>query len=1059
MIATQVMVDCVVVETGRSGPIAAYSFDEGSGAIAVDSSGHGNDGLISDAAWTDGRSGNALLFDGATSRVTVPHADKLGISAALTIEAWVQPYSSGGGQGLVVVKERDDGLAYSLYSQGNAGPGAQVAVNESGSDVLAEALAGIPLSAWTHLAMTYDGDFLRLFVDGAQVQSTGAAGLIQMSEEPLLIGGSTVWPADSFHGLIDEVRIYDRALSAEEIQANMETPVEPPATPTATPTPTSTPRPTATATVPPTSTATPTATRTPTATIPPPTATTTPAPTATNTPAPTSTPASIEAQIGKWSPAMNWPLVAVHTSLLPNGELLIWDAWELPSSKARLWNPSTNVFTNVFNPWGLFCAAHSSLADGRLLVTGGHAGGEIGIRQTNIFNPVTRSWETAPDMGVERWYPSSTTLGDGRVVVISGQLVHGVFADIPEVYNPATNSWSFLSNVNTGDMHDPEYPLAFLAPDGRILVVAATPGIARVLDVNAQTWTALPNMPQRFGSAAMYRPGQVLYTGGGNGGRNVPSQTDASVINMNDANPSWRQIAPMAYPRYQHNLVTLADGNVLAVGGSTTLSLTSHSGTLPAEMWNPDTEQWTTMASMRDPRMYHSTALLLPDGRVLAAGGGQLDEGGQAAINYYTAEIYSPPYLFKGPRPTISSAPATAAYGATIPVHSPDAKSITSVAFIGLASNTHTVDMNQRYVEVPFTRSGSTLNVQTPSNANVMPPGYYMLVIKNGEGVPSVATNVRVGSASADGEPPSVSVTSPSNGATVSGTVALTADALDNVGVYGVQFMVNGANVGAFDTTPPYSRTWSSATVPNGQHTITARAIDTSGNETVSAPVTVTVQNETMVPGSLVAAYGFNEGGGSNVADSSGHGNHGTLSGGVGWTSSGRYGSALSFDGQSGIVSVPDSASLDLTTGMTISAWVRPSSLSGWKSIIMKERPGQLAYALFGNTGSNRPSVEVKPAASQWNESVPGTWQLSLNTWTHLAGTYDGSVLRLYVNGTLVSSKSVSGALQTSSNPLQIGGSTVWSDEFFHGRIDEVRIYDRGLTASEITSDMNTPLP
>ena len=160
------------------------------------------------------------------------------------------------------------------------------------------------------------------------------------------------------------------------------------------------------------------------------------------------------------------------------------------------------------------------------------------------------------------------------------------------------------------------------------------------------------------------------------------------------------------------------------------------------------------------------------------------------------------------------------------------------------------------------------------------------------------------------------------------------------------------------------------------------------------------------------------------------------------------------FNGSNAWVTVADAASLDLTTGMTLEAWVYPLTPGGWRSVLMKQRPGQLAYALYGNTDTNRASVEISTGS---NVDVRATATLALNAWSHLAATYDGATLRLFVNGTQVSTRAVTGGIAVSGNPLRIGGNSVWG-EYFNGYIDEVRIYNRALSASQIGNDMNTPI-
>jgi glucose/arabinose dehydrogenase len=202
----------------------------------------------------------------------------------------------------------------------------------------------------------------------------------------------------------------------------------------------------------------------------------------------------------------------------------------------------------------------------------------------------------------------------------------------------------------------------------------------------------------------------------------------------------------------------------------------------------------------------------------------------------------------------------------------------------------------------------------------------------------------------------------------------------------------------------------------------------------------------------LVAAYAFDENAGPTATDASGSGNTGLIAGAT-WTTQGRFGSALVFDGANDWVAINDAASLDLAAGLTLEAWVFPTVSSGWRTVILKEQPGQQVYALYSSTNNNTPAGQVYVNAA--GQRVHGPSALPVNTWTHLATTYNGSVQRLYVNGVEVASRPQTGPVRVSDGPLRIGGNNVWG-EFFQGRIDEVRIYSRVLTASEIQADMNS---
>jgi Concanavalin A-like lectin/glucanases superfamily len=206
-------------------------------------------------------------------------------------------------------------------------------------------------------------------------------------------------------------------------------------------------------------------------------------------------------------------------------------------------------------------------------------------------------------------------------------------------------------------------------------------------------------------------------------------------------------------------------------------------------------------------------------------------------------------------------------------------------------------------------------------------------------------------------------------------------------------------------------------------------------------------------PTGLVAAYSFNEGAGTGVADASGGGNAGSI-GSAAWTTAGKYGNALSFNGSSARVTVPDSPSLRLTNGMTLGAWVFPTAVnSAWRDVIYKGNDDYYLEATSSNAG--RPAGGGIFGGSAG--AAYGTSNLAANAWTHLAATYDGTTLRLYVNGMQDSSNATSGAIATSSGALSFGGDALYG-QYFSGRIDNVRIYNRALTQAQIQTDMATPI-
>jgi hypothetical protein len=286
----------------------------------------------------------------------------------------------------------------------------------------------------------------------------------------------------------------------------------------------------------------------------------------------------------------------------------------------------------------------------------------------------------------------------------------------------------------------PLYPNMLVAPNGKVFNAGPARQSRYLNTAGTGSWSNVAVMnfggSRDYGPAVLYSPGKVAFFGGSD-----PPTATSETIDLNATTPAWKFTSSMHFPRRQHNAVILPDGKVFIVGGSSAGGFdTSSSPVLPTEMWDPATGQFTVMASIAVYRGYHSTALLLADGRVLSAGG---NVGGA------NAQLFSPPYLFAGTRPSIASAPTSAGYGQTVFVGTPDAASITQVTLLREASVTHTNSMSQSFQSLSFTTTSTGLNVTLPANANIAPPGYYMLFILNGSGVPSTASIIQMSATAA----------------------------------------------------------------------------------------------------------------------------------------------------------------------------------------------------------------------------------------------------------------------------------------------------------------------
>jgi hypothetical protein len=463
------------------------------------------------------------------------------------------------------------------------------------------------------------------------------------------------------------------------------------------------------------------------------------------------------AATGFWKPPMAWPYVAVHMHLTPDSKVVYWDRL----GNVGRWDPETGQSSGVVGPgYNLFCSGHAYLPDGTLLITGGHHAPDghpdedgHGVPYATLLHTEQPEWEAGPDMNDGRWYPTNTPLANGDILVLSGSTINPLVKNtLPQVWQTQSGTWRDLTNANDDTPLGVDlYPRMFLAPDGSVFK-AGPDRVSWYLDTSGTgQWSPGPRSHYRlrvYGSAAQYGPGEILIMGGSRYTQmgEVESPTpSAEVIDLNASEPLWRTVAPMQIGRRHHNATVLPDGRVLVTGGTSGPGFSNNqTPVFDAEIWDPETETWSTLASSRVPRLYHSTAMLLPDGSVLSAGGGQ---GGDVTSQENNAEIFMPPYFFKTRRPRVKSAPGEIHYGGVFLVDAQPAAAIDRVVLVRLPSVTHAFDMNQWFVRLAFKPVAGGLEVTAPANGLGAPPGHYMLFVVKGNGVPSVAKIVRLDAA------------------------------------------------------------------------------------------------------------------------------------------------------------------------------------------------------------------------------------------------------------------------------------------------------------------------
>lgn len=439
----------------------------------------------------------------------------------------------------------------------------------------------------------------------------------------------------------------------------------------------------------------------------------------------------------------------------------------------------------------IFCSGHCLLPDGNLFVVGGHVKDVEGLQQACVYDWQKNIWSAKPIPRVGRWYPSALALPDSSVLTISGFTAEHHLDQVPQIWRE--KGWDVklvqsppnaLDDDNAMSSILPMYPRLHLDPFGQVFMAGPNKQ-SLFLDLNTATsnltgqWGPIKKELKReefireFGAAVTYDVGKVLWTGGGNG-RDVIKVTEGGgkqafgaptnsteIIDLMVKEPTWKTSPSMnmKYSRRQHNLTTLPDGTVLVTGGTRGQGFNDLTAGMPvhqAELWNPAEEKWTEMAAESTDRCYHGVALLLPDGSVFSAGGG---EGGEfdappnppvpnpARDNHTNAQIYKPPYFFIADAPRVTGVPKEAKYGHSFDVTVAGNDKIKRISWIRLPSVTHTLNSSQSVYFQVFEEKqekGGKFTVVPPDNRNVATPGHYMLFFVNVQGRPSEAEIIKI---------------------------------------------------------------------------------------------------------------------------------------------------------------------------------------------------------------------------------------------------------------------------------------------------------------------------
>ena len=1032
---------------GAQGLVAAYGFNEGQGTTTADASGNGLAGTLSNAKWVAGKFGNALQFTGASnSRVTVANTPLLQFTTAFTLSAWVNPAASQHSEAMVIGKEIPGNLPYVLYAKGSGiGPDAYVLIN--GNYQLAASANTIPANTWTHLAVTYDGATLSVYVNGTLAASTAVTGNLTTGSGALRIGNNTVFGSEGFIGSIDEVRVYNRAISAAEIQTDMVTPVS--------------------------------------GTAPP----------------PDTTPPTGTVRINGGAVSANLTAVTLALSATDNATgvaqmrfsndgvnfsapvaFATTASWALSSGDGAK-TVSVQFRDGAGNWSNAFTAAiilDTTPPIGTMQINGGAAttnqaavtltlsasDNATGVAQMRFSNDGASFSAPVAFATMANWALSS---GDGT------KSVSVQFRDGAGNWSGAFTTSITLAATPPTDTTPPSGSLQINGGASTTSQPAVTLTLSATDDATGVAQMRFSNDGVNFSAPIAFATTASWVLTSGDGTKTVSVQFRDGAGNWSNAFTASIVLAtgPTANPSLGAH-VLFAQNDTVGTNPATTPAINTqvNGSTLLAismgwlrNLANPVDNFGNTWSKISGPNIYFSPDFYTAIWAAPAAIGGngqtltfakdsypageismaliEVTHGGKVDMIYKLA-----PASNQSPGSITVDGPATliALWGgdafALDNTAVPDNGFTVIDSYLSFGGNFATgvqVSIAAKEVTAPGTY---TVNWTSAPSQNC---ACYLIAVKNAQQTPPTDTTPPTGSVQINGGAATTNQTA------VTLTLAATDDAS---GVAQMRFSNDGVNFGA----PVDFATTASWVVSNGDgsKTVSAQFRDGAGNWSNAVTASIALASGIPAVPGLVAAYSFNEGQGNSAADVSGNGLSGAVSNAA-WVP-GKFGNALQFSGAANsLVTIPSTPLLQFSSAFTLSAWINPSNQTTAESaVIAKEISGDLPYVLYATgSGGLGPNAFTLIGGVYTNAAAS---PIPVGTWTHVAATYNGSALSVYVNGVLAGTTPVSGNLTTGNGALRIGNDSIFSNEGYIGLIDEVRVYNRALSAAEILADMTTPV-